>query len=63
MNLSASDYDKYLKHTRETAKTRGLDRIFKEYGVDVIIGPCDSNLPGLASGSGNSKEIHALSVY
>ncbi|MCP2937644.1 hypothetical protein NK983_33605, partial [Salmonella enterica subsp. enterica serovar Typhimurium] len=54
LDLSRGQYDNHLKHMRRVARKQGLDKIFNDYEVDIIIGPCDSSLPSLASGSGTS---------
>ncbi len=36
-------------------RTRGIDYILNKYDADVIIGPADSGLSTMASGSGKSK--------
>ncbi|KAH8648117.1 hypothetical protein BGZ61DRAFT_542460 [Ilyonectria robusta] len=51
LKLSPEDYGMYLAHLRKVAR-HGLDKIFAEYNVDVIVGPCDSPLSSLSSGSG-----------
>lgn len=50
--LSPEDYEKNLSHLRKVARDDGLDRIFKEYGVDVIVGSSDTAIKAYASGSG-----------
>ncbi|KAH7386225.1 amidase signature domain-containing protein [Cadophora sp. MPI-SDFR-AT-0126] len=52
IDLTPGEYAKYLSHTRDVARRRGLDRIFRDCEVDVIIGPTDSDLPALAAGAG-----------
>jgi hypothetical protein len=32
----------HLNHCKSTAGTAGVEKIFKDYAVDVIIGPLDS---------------------
>lgn len=51
-DLSPEDYEKNLSHLRKVARDDGLDRIFKEYGVDVIVGSSDTAIKAFASGSG-----------
>ncbi|KLO99774.1 glu/asp-tRNA amidotransferase subunit A [Fusarium fujikuroi] len=51
-DISIEDYEKNLSHLRKVARDEGLDRIFKEYGVDVIIGSSDTAIKAYASGSG-----------
>ncbi|KAI1063472.1 hypothetical protein LB506_012763 [Fusarium annulatum] len=51
-DISIEDYEKNLSHLRKVARDEGLDRIFKEYGVDVIVGSSDTAIKAYASGSG-----------
>ncbi|KAL9565717.1 hypothetical protein ACKAV7_009899 [Fusarium commune] len=51
-DISAEDYEKNLSHLRKVARDDGLDRIFKEYDVDVIVGSSDTAIKAFASGSG-----------
>ncbi len=57
LNLTTDEYKIHLHHMRDVARTRGVDSIIKEYGVDVIIGPADSLLTSIASGSGENWPI------
>ena len=51
-NISAVEYAQILAFIRDVAQTRGVDHVFDTYGVDVIIGPADGMITGLAAGSG-----------
>ncbi|KAF5968000.1 hypothetical protein FBULB1_10953 [Fusarium bulbicola] len=51
-DTSLEDYEKNLAHLRKVARDDGLDRIFKEYSVDVIVGSSDTAIKAYASGSG-----------
>lgn len=46
------EYQRHLAHLRRAAIVDGLDLIFDEYGVDVILGPADSFISTFATGSG-----------
>jgi len=50
--LSEGEYQKALKHLNHVSRDLGIDRILKEFNVDVIIGPADSFITSLATGSG-----------
>jgi amidase len=52
LDLSSEDYEKNLSHLRKVTRDNGLDYIFKEYGVDVIVGSSDTAIKAFASGSG-----------
>lgn len=49
---STEEYDRHLKHLREVARDRGFEKVFESQGVDVIIGPTDSDLRSLAAAGG-----------
>jgi amidase len=51
-NISPVTYKQHLSHFRHVATTRALNRVFAEYGVNVVIAPADSLFSCLASGSG-----------
>jgi amidase len=50
--LAPDEYNKVLQHLRSISRDQGIDRILKEYDVDVIIGPADSFITSLATASG-----------
>ncbi|KAK2594393.1 hypothetical protein QQS21_007899 [Conoideocrella luteorostrata] len=52
MHVSAQDYKKHLQHLKKAAGEDGVSHILQKYGVDVIIGPADSFLTSMATGSG-----------
>ncbi|KAJ5098877.1 hypothetical protein N7532_005878 [Penicillium argentinense] len=49
---SPAEYERHLAHLREVARDRGIEKVLQEHGVDVIIGPTDSNLRSLAAAGG-----------
>ncbi|KAI0095556.1 putative glutamyl-tRNA amidotransferase subunit A [Nemania sp. FL0031] len=51
-HLESEEYDETLEYLRRITRDEGIDRILKEYDVDVIIGPADSFITSLATGSG-----------
>ncbi|KAL3479412.1 amidase signature domain-containing protein [Aspergillus californicus] len=51
LDVSQETYTRHLQHLRHVAR-EGIDRIFKSHRVDVIIGPADSFMTSLATGSG-----------
>ncbi|RKL48109.1 hypothetical protein BFJ70_g2467 [Fusarium oxysporum] len=61
-DLSPEDYEKNLSHLRKVARDDGLDRIFKEYGVDVIVGSSDTAIKAFASGSDFNGRPFGLAV-
>lgn len=50
--LTTETLEAALHHAREVSRTRGIDKILKEYNLDVIIGPAESSMTDLASASG-----------
>ena len=52
LNLTEAEYQEYLKKIREVSRDQGIDYILDKYNADVIIGPADSTLSNIASGSG-----------
>lgn len=52
MNTSPEEYAGHLAHLRKMSRDQGVEKILKEHGVDVIIGPTDSGLTSMASASG-----------
>ncbi|KAH0593042.1 hypothetical protein MHUMG1_09289 [Metarhizium humberi] len=51
-HVSVQDYNRHLKHLENAARGDGVDHILQKYQVDVIIGPADSFLTSMATGSG-----------
>ncbi|KJK76332.1 hypothetical protein H634G_08392 [Metarhizium anisopliae BRIP 53293] len=51
-HVSVQDYNRHLKHLENAARGDGVDHILQKYEVDVIIGPADSFLTSMATGSG-----------
>ena len=54
---SASALAAALNHARDVGRTRGIDRIMKEYDIDVIIGPAESSMTDIASASGEQESL------
>lgn len=52
-NLSTKALDAALQHAREVSRSKGIDKILKDYDLDVIIGPAESSTTDLASASGS----------
>ncbi|EPS29808.1 hypothetical protein PDE_04758 [Penicillium oxalicum 114-2] len=52
MNLSEAEVEAAIQHVRDVGRTRGIDKIFKEFNVNVIVGPAESGLTGFASATG-----------
>ena len=54
-NLTAQHLDAALAHARDVGRTKGIDKILKEYNLDVVIGPAESSMTDIASASGCSR--------
>ncbi|KAL8895141.1 MAG: hypothetical protein Q9207_008288 [Kuettlingeria erythrocarpa] len=54
-NLSTETLDAALQHARRVSRTKGIDKILKDYNLDVIIRPAESSMTDLASASGEWK--------
>ncbi|RHZ70336.1 hypothetical protein CDV55_108201 [Aspergillus turcosus] len=52
LNISPEEYEAHLQNVRDTGRRRGIDHILNKYGVDVIIGPADSQLTKIAAAAG-----------
>ncbi|KAK0507196.1 hypothetical protein JMJ35_010234 [Cladonia borealis] len=52
-NYTTEDLEKALAHARRIGRDEGIDKILKEYDIDVIIGPADSKMPTIAAASGS----------
>ncbi|KAF2686408.1 amidase signature enzyme [Lentithecium fluviatile CBS 122367] len=52
LELSKEEYGQHLEHLRSMARDEGVEKILKEYEVDIIMGPCDSPLPLFAACGG-----------
>lgn len=65
--FSRETLDANLQHARHVSRTEGIDKMLKEYDIDVIIGPAESAMTSFAAASGtylsnNHSFIH-LSTY
>ncbi|KAJ5710070.1 hypothetical protein N7493_009662 [Penicillium malachiteum] len=49
---SAEEYERNLSFLRQMGREKGVDLALKTHGVDVIIGPADSELSSMASATG-----------
>lgn len=52
-NLSTETPDATLEYAREVSRLKGIDRILKNYSVDVIVGLAESSMTDHASASGS----------
>jgi len=50
--LSTATLEANLNHARDVSRTKGIDKMLKDYDIDVIIGPAESAMTDLAAASG-----------
>lgn len=59
MDTSPEDYERHMSNLRKLSREEGVERILKEHGVDVILGPADSALTSMASAGGKYSTQYA----
>jgi len=52
LQLSSAEYEAHLSNIRTVARTKGIDRVLQQFGIDVIIGPADSQATKFAAAAG-----------
>lgn len=50
--ITKEEYRRHLDHVRDVARSQGVDYTLEKNNADVIIGPADSRLTGVAAGAG-----------
>ncbi|KAF2106874.1 amidase signature domain-containing protein [Lophiotrema nucula] len=55
--------EEVLRYCRHAAGTEGIDHVMQKHGIDVIIGPADSDLDEMLSASGYPAVTLPLGVY
>ena len=55
-NYNTEYLDAALTRARKIGRDEGIDKIFEEYDLDVIIGPADSAMVSLAAASGMATD-------
>jgi amidase len=61
-NLSSEEYDRLFKHLRAVSRDQGIDKVFRENDLDVIIGPGDSLMINVAASSGEKHFQFGMSL-
>lgn len=56
MDTAPEDYERHISNLRNLSRAQGVERVLKEYGVDVIFGPTDSGLTSMASAGGKYNQ-------
>lgn len=59
LELTSEQYESHLRNIREIGRVKGIDKALGEHGIDVIIGPADSQVTKIAAAAG--KEDHITS--
>jgi amidase len=60
---TSSVYERHMSNLRKLSRDQGVERVLREYGVDVILGPTDSGLTSMASAGGKySSSLYAMMV-
>ncbi len=57
LNLSSTDYNAHLRHMRDVAFKKGVNRVLEQHDLDVIIRPADSGLSSFAAAAGLSSSF------
>ncbi|PVH75110.1 amidase signature enzyme [Cadophora sp. DSE1049] len=52
LKLPPGDYEEHLRNVRSIGREQGIDHILDTYGLDVIIGPADSQITKIAAAAG-----------
>ena len=63
MKWSADDSKRTVDKCRDVARSKGFDHTFQKYGVDVIIGPADSELDCMIAAAGYPFATLPLSYF
>jgi hypothetical protein len=66
LKLSPGEYEAHLQNVREIGRTRGIDKVLNQLGLDVIIGPADSQLTKIAAAAGEipaGRYVHVANYY
>ena len=56
-NCTTEDLEQALAHARRIGRDESIDKILKEYDIDVIIGPAESAMPTIAAASGMETSL------
>ncbi|KAI1248790.1 hypothetical protein MGN70_009992 [Eutypa lata] len=62
-SLSAAERRKAIEDMRDFGRRRAIDKCLEEYGVDVIIGPADSEIDDYYSAAGYPMAVMPLSYF
>lgn len=60
---SEDDSKRTVDKCHDVARSKGFDKTFQKYNVDVIIGPADSELDGMIAASGYPFATLPLSYF
>ncbi len=62
-DYTTGDLDAALAHARKIGRSEGIDKLLKEYDIDVIIGPAESAMPTIAAASGKKTSNLLTQVH
>lgn len=60
IKLSPEEYEAHLQSIHDRGRAKGIDKILKEFELDVIFGPADSQVTKIAAAAG---EICVLDYF
>ena len=52
MKMTSDEYYRLVEHARYIARDSGIDKTFKEFDINVVIGPAESAMTQFASAAG-----------
>lgn len=50
--MTSKEYDHLVEHARYIARDSGIDQIFKDYDINIVLGPAESAMTQFASAAG-----------
>ncbi|KAM0801933.1 amidase signature domain-containing protein [Usnea florida] len=52
INMTSKEYDHLVEHARNVARGSGIDEVFREYDINIILGPAESAITQFAAAAG-----------
>jgi amidase len=53
-NVTSEDREAYISHLTKSGRDEGVNKIFEEYGINIIMGPLESPLYYFAAACGST---------
>lgn len=50
--MTSKEYNNLVKHARYIARDSGVDHIFREFDINIVLGPAESAMTKFASAAG-----------